>query len=121
MPVFPWGVFGFSDGSWLFLPGVSKAVEHVNKTIAPALVNKVGMVPLTLTLWCRLSAVKHWKMVFFNPSHGGLCVFPRTSEGAKLLLWVALGERVAENEHLARFGKGGGAKTGRCRFYAQKF
>lgn len=27
---------------WLLLLGVSKAVEHINKTIAPALVSKVG-------------------------------------------------------------------------------
>lgn len=33
----------------LFLPGVSKAVEHVNKTIAPALISKVGAVCLLLT------------------------------------------------------------------------
>lgn len=33
----------------LFLPGVSKAVEHVNKTIAPALISKVGAVCLMLT------------------------------------------------------------------------
>lgn len=33
----------------LFLPGVSKAVEHVNKTIAPALISKVGAICLLLT------------------------------------------------------------------------
>lgn len=33
----------------LFLPGVSKAVEHINKTIAPALISKVGAICLLLT------------------------------------------------------------------------
>lgn len=47
----------------LFFPGVSKAVEHVNKTIAPALISKVGAICLLLT------------SVNASPVHPSRCVF----------------------------------------------